>query len=186
LDVTTYRNGDPIPEVTGNTEWTGLTTGAWCNPGGSSNPNPLYGKLYNWYAVNDPRGLAPEGYHIPTQSEWLDLINCAGGASIAGGELKMTGNTGDWAPPNSGATNSTNFSGLPAGVRASTNGSFGGTYTQAGFWASNEQSSLNAISNFLTYSSTNVSSVNSPKSRGLSVRLIQDPTTTPTPTPTIT
>jgi uncharacterized protein (TIGR02145 family) len=174
LNVTTYRNGDPIPEVTGNTEWSGLTTGAWCYFNHDSNNGPILGKLYNWYAVNDPRGLAPEGYHIPTQSEWLNLINCAGGLSTAGGELKQTGTT-YWNSPNVGATNSTNFSVLGAGFRSSTTGSFGGLLNSSSFWTSNEQDSLNALSYVLSDNSTSVSLSVSLKGRGFSVRLIQDP-----------
>lgn len=174
LNVTTYRNGDPIPEVTGNTEWSGLTTGAWCYFSNNSSNGPILGKLYNWYAVNDPRGLAPEGYHIPTQSEWLNLINCSGGLSTAGGELKQTGTT-YWDSPNVGATNSTNFSVLGAGFRSSTTGSFGGLLNSASFWTSNEQDTLNANAYGLVANSSSVSSLITLKSRGLSVRLIQDP-----------
>ena len=130
--------------------------------------------MYNWYAVNDPRGLAPEGYHIPTQSEWLNLINCAGGLSTAGGELKQTGTT-YWNSPNVGATNSTNFSALGSGFRSSTTGSFGGGLISSVFWTSNEQDSLNALSYVLSDNSTSVSLSVSLKGRGFSVRLIQDP-----------
>ncbi len=67
LDVTTYRNGDTIPKVTDDAEWAALTTGAYCYyDNDSATYAATYGKLYNWYAVNDSRGLAPEGWHIPT------------------------------------------------------------------------------------------------------------------------
>jgi uncharacterized protein (TIGR02145 family) len=145
----------------------------------------LYGKLYNWYAVNDPRGLAPEGYHIPTQSEWLTLINCAGGLSIAGSELKQTGTT-YWNPPNSDATNSTNFTALGAGARGTTTGNPLGLKVLGSFWTSDEQDSLNAISYSVNYLDPIVALSNTSKKRGLSVRLIQDPTPTPTPTETPT
>lgn len=69
LDVTRYRNGDLIPEVKNPEEWINLTTGAWCYYNNDPKNGAVYGKLYNWYAVNDPRGLAPEGYHIPTLNE---------------------------------------------------------------------------------------------------------------------
>jgi uncharacterized protein (TIGR02145 family) len=174
LDVTTYRNGDPIPEVTGNTEWTGLTTGAWCYYANNSGNGVIYGKLYNWYAVNDPRGLAPVGYHIPTQSEWLNLINCAGGLTVAGGELKQTGYI-VWNPPNSGATNSTNFSALGAGTRSSSTGNPLGLRTLSSFWSSGEQNSLNAISYTVNFNDATVSLSNTLKTRGFSVRLIQGP-----------
>jgi len=82
LDVSTYRNGDPIPEVQDKTAWANLTTGAWCFG--------EYGKLYNWYAVNDPRGLAPNGYHIPTDAEWTILTDYLGGEKIACKKMKST------------------------------------------------------------------------------------------------
>ena len=114
LDVTTYRNGDPIPQITDSAEWVNATTGGWCyyqnNPGNDS----VYGKLYNWYAVNDPRGLAPQGWHLPTNDEWLKLVNFLGGRLVSGGKMKATTL---WNTPNRGATNSSNFGGLPGGGR---------------------------------------------------------------------
>lgn len=76
LDVTTFRNGDIIPEAKTNEEW--KKSGdeqkpAWCYYNNDPANGEKYGKLYNWYAVNDPRGLAPEGWHIPTDAEWTTL-----------------------------------------------------------------------------------------------------------------
>ena len=119
LDVSTYRNGDPIPQVTDPAEWASLTTGAWCYYLNDPTNGPIYGKLYNWYAVNDPRGLAPTGWHIPTNDEWLTLVDCLGGEDIAGGKLKETGTT-HWLEPNIGATNETGFTALPANLRQPT------------------------------------------------------------------
>jgi len=81
LDVTTYRNGDVIPEVKDANAWANLTTGAWCYYENESDNGTSYGKLYNWYAVNDPRGLAPTGYHIPGGGEWTILTTYLGGSS---------------------------------------------------------------------------------------------------------
>lgn len=75
LDVSRYRNGDLIPEVKDDKEWENLTTGAWCYYNNDPKTGAIYGKLYNWYAVNDSRGLAPEGYHIPSDSEWTIAIH---------------------------------------------------------------------------------------------------------------
>lgn len=116
LDVTTYRNGDPIPEVTDLSVWGGLTTGAWCYYRNDSVNGPIYGKLYNWYAVNDSRGLAPTGYHIPTNDEWTTLTQYLGGLDAAGGKIKEEG-TSHWVTPNTGADNSSGFVGLPGGLR---------------------------------------------------------------------
>ncbi len=85
LDVDRYRNGDPIPHVTDPLVWKTLTTGAYCYyDNDSATYAAVYGKLYNWYAVNDPRGLAPEGWHVPTDFEWTTLADCLGGTSVAG------------------------------------------------------------------------------------------------------
>src|SRR5262245_47721661 len=120
LSVTKYRNGDPIPQVKKNAKWATLTTGAWCWLNNDS-ANSIYGRLYNWYAVNDPRGLAPAGWHIPSDSEWTTLQTFLGGDSVAGGKMKSTGTikagTGLWRFPNTGATNSSGFTALPGGWR---------------------------------------------------------------------
>lgn len=110
LNVSKYRNGDPIPQVAPD-QLEGLTTGAWCYYENSTAYGTTYGKLYNWYAVKDPRGLAPQGFHIPTKSEWTFLTNFLGGNGVAGGKMKsITG----WNSPNE-ATNSSGFTGLPGG-----------------------------------------------------------------------
>jgi uncharacterized protein (TIGR02145 family) len=132
LDVDHYRNGEPIPEVQDVTAWSHLTTGAWCFYNNDPANGEIYGKLYNAYAVNDPRGLAPEGYHIPSDAEWKELEMCLGMSKTEadevswrgtdeGGKLKETG-ISHWLAPNTGATNSCGFSGLPGGCR--NNGAF--------------------------------------------------------------
>ncbi|MDB5279681.1 MAG: hypothetical protein JWR61_4636 [Ferruginibacter sp.] len=114
LNVTTYRNGDIIPEVENPAAWDTLTTGAWCYYQGSSFNGAIYGKLYNWYAVHDPRGLAPAGWHIASDAEWNNLTNNLGGESVAGNKIRETG-TSHWESPNAGATNETHFTALPGG-----------------------------------------------------------------------
>ncbi len=117
LDVDTYRNGDPIPQVTDQTQWKNLTTGAWCYFYNDPANGVVFGKLYNWYAVNDPRGLAPTGWHIPSDGEWTTLTNCLGGESVAGDKLRATIL---WLPNLAGqytATNSSGFTALPGAGR---------------------------------------------------------------------
>lgn len=116
LDVTTYRNGDPIPQITDPTAWTNATSGAWCYYDNLAANGTTYGKIYNWYAVNDPRGLAPEGWHIPTFTEAQTLIDCLGGSTAAGGKLKDIGTT-HWTSPNTGASNTSGFRALGGGYR---------------------------------------------------------------------
>ena len=129
LDIVNYRNGDPIPQVTDPAIWAGLTTGAWCYYNNDVSNNGTYGKLYNWYAVTDPRGLAPEGWHVPSDAEWTVLENCLGGTSIAGGKLKEVGNS-HWQGTNV-ASNSSGFTGLPGGWREN-NGSSTVTFNSIG------------------------------------------------------
>ena len=116
LNVSKYRNGDDIPQVQDNAEWSKLTTGAWCCYENKEENGTTYGKLYNWYAVTDPRGLAPEGYHIPSDEEWGTLVANLGGDYGAGGKMKEKGTT-HWNSPNEKATNQSGFTALPGGIR---------------------------------------------------------------------
>ena len=120
LDVTTFRNGDPILEIKKDEEWESAGQKgipAWCYYDNDSTNGPKYGKLYNWHAVNDPRGLAPDGWHIPMVKDWRILNNFLG-ENI--GE-KLT-NKKEWTISNTYqhnclGTNSVGFSALPAGNR---------------------------------------------------------------------
>ncbi len=143
LDVSTYRNGDAIPQVTDSAQWANLTTGAWCYYNNDPANGAIYGKLYNYYAVVDPRGLAPAGWHIPSHSEWKKLVKCVDPTSDttiigiisnnAGGPLKEVG-TSNWKTPNTGATNTSNFSALGGGRRHSTPSVDFGYKTYQGNW----------------------------------------------------
>lgn len=173
LNVTTYRNGDPIPEEQNQAAWDALTTGAWCSYNNNPANDAIYGKLYNWYAVNDARGLAPVGYHIPDTVEWTTLIDCLGFDAIAGGKMREAGSA-HWTSPNSGATNSSGFTALGAGIRNTTVG-FTNLNDLTLFWASNEQDSLTGIGQLLpSPGSFIVSNAGIPKEVGGSVRVIQD------------
>jgi uncharacterized protein (TIGR02145 family) len=173
LDVSRYRNGDPIPQVQDSVQWSNLTTGAWCYYANNTANGPIYGKLYNWYAVNDPRGLAPEGWHVPTLAEWTILADCLGGANIAGGKMKSTG-TQYWQSPNTGATNESSFSGLPGGWRDEEDGEFAHLGEAGLFWSS----TLNfddAWFSELDYNRVTLDLGDYlPMSLGLSVRCIKD------------
>lgn len=128
LAVTHYRNGDPVTNVLATTG----DEGGWINYNNDPATGEVYGKLYNSQAVLDPRGLAPEGWHVATRQEWLDLVNFLGGFDVAGGKLKEMG-TSHWDAPNSGATDDYGFSALPGGY-ASGASYYLGRY--AGFWSS--------------------------------------------------
>jgi uncharacterized protein (TIGR02145 family) len=174
LDVAKYKNGDPIPQVTDGTEWANLTTGAWCYYDNDQANGEIYGKLYNWYAATDPRGLAPSGFHIPTYSEWTTLSDYLGGN---GGTLKETGTT-HWLTPNNGATNSSGFTALPGGAIQNGDGfpaEFNNIYLVGNFLSSTEASSEDYIGTQLLYFNTNITlPINFRKTWGSSVRCIKD------------
>lgn len=187
---TTFRNGDPIPQITDQEEWNTATGPGWCYYDNNSANGTIYGKLYNRYAVADARGLAPEGYHVPSLAEWQDLIICLGGSDagggiwpVAGAKMKTTGtiqdNDGLWNSPNV-ATNESGFSVVPAGCRA---GGFINLHSRGSFWVYDSDTCIN-FNNGASYvyiggDSTTV---------GYSVRLKagNSPTPTATPTPTTT
>ena len=172
LDVLTYRNGDIIPQVTDPTAWAALTTGAWCYYNNDVANGAIYGKLYNWYAVNDPRGLAPTGWHVPTDDEWTTLSTTLGGDAVAGGKMKVAGTT-RWTTPNTGATNESGFAGLPGGFRNS-NGSFSNVGGAGYWWSSTEFNTTFAWLRGLYYNDGSIDRFNYNKKGGFSVRCLRD------------
>ncbi len=173
LEVAFYRNGDSIPQVTDPTAWAALTTGAWCYYNNDPIQGSKYGKLYNWYAVNDPRGLAPQGWHIPSEAEWLTLETALGGINTgAGGKMKEAG-TLNWAAPNTGANNSSGWVGLPGGER-DPNGSFSFFEITGRWWSSTELSSTNARGRNLDYLFSDITRSSVNKRMGRSVRCLRD------------
>jgi len=107
LKVTKYKNGDAIQNVTNNSTWSSLTTGAYGDYDNTPSNSTTYGRLYNWYVVNDSRGVCPTGWHVPTDLEWNTLTTYLGGESVAGGKMKST--TG-WYN-NGNGTNTSGFTG---------------------------------------------------------------------------
>jgi len=144
LRVTHYRNGDLIPFVSDNQDWVALSSGALCYLENDSTSNAkTFGGLYNWYAVNDPRIISPEGWHIPSDDEVTILLNNLGGSELAGGAMKMTG-TEYWADPNVGATNSSLFNAMPVGSRNFSSGNYEDFRTRSYSWTSTEEDADNA------------------------------------------
>ena len=136
LRVSHYNNGDAIEttspasqDLTGQSD----TKFQWSYNGNTTNLS-TYGLLYSWNAITDSRGIAPEGWHVPTESEWNELITFLGGENVAGGKLKATGNA-YWISPNNGATNEVNFSAMPNGNR-NVNGEFFDQQYHATWWTS--------------------------------------------------
>jgi len=170
LDVTKYRNGDPIPYVSNSNLWNGLRTGAWCWYLNDSANYSSYGRLYNWYAVNDPRGIAPVGWHVPTDAEWTELTNYLGGDLIAGTAMKSTIG---WFWGGNGV-NSSGFNALP-GSYATADGMFPITPAQTGnWWSATPKDTYDAYGRGMIYSDNSVSRAAHSKSKGFSVRVIKD------------
>lgn len=170
LNVSRYRNDDPIPQVQDPSAWAALTTGAWCYYENNTVNGTTYGKLYNWYAVNDPRGLAPTGYHVPSDGEWTTLTTFLGGESVAGGKMKATTL---WNSPNTGATNSSGFTGLPGGIR----NRFGSIFDigfNGNWWSSSEGGAAFAWARRLVYNYSIAYRLTGYKENGFSVRCLRD------------
>lgn len=181
LRTTTYRNGNKIVlianDAAGNSAWRTANYGAYAvyDTIGTGYPFDLekFGYLYNWYAVNDGRGLCPTGWHEPTDSEWTTLTDFLGDLPIAGGPMKKAGTT-HWRSPNTGATNESGFTGLPGGNRSVDIGSSFVIGIFGYWWSSTESSSNKAWYRFLNYSIDDVSRNDFAKGLGFSVRCIRD------------
>jgi len=173
LKTTKYRNGDNIPNVTGNTAWGNLTTGAysWYNNDASAY-KITYGGLYNWYAANDTRNLAPSGWHVPTDEEWTVLTTHLGGAATSGGKVKETGYA-HWKNPNSRATNETGFTALPGGYRF-LDGTFDENGTWSVWWCSTSSSTGRAPTRAVFYNYIDIGRDISDKKDGFALRCIKD------------
>lgn len=171
LNVDKFRNGDPIPEAKTNEDWEQAGKSkqpAWCYYDNDTVNGEKYGKLYNWYAVNDSRGLAPNGWHIPSDDEWAKLIDYLGGKDVAG--LKMK-NTSGWVKEGDG-TNESGFSCLPGGFRF-VDGYFDYIEHNGCWWSSTQKDNEGAWTRHLVYSN-NIMTKNFFDKSGLSVRCLRD------------
>ena len=135
LKTTTYNNGTAIPRVKSYAAWAELSTPAYCWYSNDSTNKEVYGALYNWYAVNTKK-ICPEGWHVPSDKEWAELRTYLGDKGDAGNALKESG-TSHWKSPNSDASNTSGFSGLPGGNR-DYKGPFNLLRTDAYWWSSTE------------------------------------------------
>jgi uncharacterized protein (TIGR02145 family) len=135
LKTATYNDGTSIPNVTDGNSWANLTSDAYAWYDNDVANKDLYGALYNWYAV-DKKKLCPAGWVTPTQDAWGALADSIGGTLVAGGKMKEPG-TDHWQTPNTGATNESGFTALPAGERDLT-GAFVEQGQIAFWWCSDE------------------------------------------------
>lgn len=170
LITSMYSDGTPIPNVTDNESWYLLTTGAFCDYNNTPTISTIYGKLYNYYAVIDPRNLCPKGWHIPSYAEWDTLETYLGGPSEAGGKLKSLTL---WDSPNYGATNETGFSALPGGTRIDISVNLG---AWSFWWSSSQNEWIDYSANIkaIEFLSSYLYSDYRLKSTGISVRCIKD------------
>jgi uncharacterized protein (TIGR02145 family) len=175
MKVTHYNNGDTIPNVIDDIEWINLTTGAYCDYKNTESNSSIYGKLYNWYTMEDSLNICPSGWHVPTEAEWTTLSNFLGGDGVAGGKLKETGTT-HWNSPNTGATNETGFTALPGGCRVYT-AHFDSTFfvlnRNAYFWSLTD-SGYQAKVRYLMNDRSSFFRDEKDKGWGFSVRCIKD------------
>jgi len=172
LNVDKFQNGDPIPHVESAEAWKQAGKNkqpAYCYYDNDPSNGEKYGKLYNWYAVNDPRGLAPAGWHIPSDEEWTTLTDYLGGEDVAGTKMKSTSG---WDHGGNG-TNESDFSGLPGGNRIS-GGKFTGIGNDGDCWSSTEAHANIAWGRFLDRSYNSIERLGNYKGGGLSVRCVKN------------
>jgi uncharacterized protein (TIGR02145 family) len=171
LKVSKYRNGNSIPTGLTDAAWASTISGAYAIYNNDPANNTTYGKLYNWYAVADPRGLCPAGWHVPSEADWTTIENYLGGPSVAGGAMKAVSSL--WTSPNIGATNSSGFTAFPGAYRG-IGGAFQFIGLEGAWWSSTENSST-----FAWYCSLYGAGANSyrgytGKKNGFSVRCLRD------------
>jgi uncharacterized protein (TIGR02145 family) len=182
LKTTRYRNGVAIAGDLRWGDWANTTSGAYAIYCNIKANDAILGKLYNWYAVADNRGLCPSGWHVPSQAEFNTLTTFLGGNLVAGGKMKSIG-TDYWNDPNTGATNSSGFTALPGGYHTNF-GAFKVAKNIGCFWSTTDYFNVNAFSLYLLSNSGNSGGeINWDKHYGLSVRCLRDAQANP---PTIT
>jgi uncharacterized protein (TIGR02145 family) len=175
LKVTHYKNGAAIDKVKGSASWEECAEnerGAYCDYRNNSANSVIYGRLYNFFAVNDPRGLCPEGWHVASDEEWLIMTAFVGGDSIAGGILKETG-LAHWTSPNTDAVNSVGFTALPGGFRW-----FSGYFEEIRlggvWWTSSCENDVDAYTRYIDYQASDCMKDLNNKRHGASVRCVKD------------
>lgn len=181
LATSQYRDGSNIPNLSTNATWVATTNGAYCTYANLASNNDLYGKLYNWFAVNDSRGVCPVGWHVPSDCDWMFLENSiglpvasqtltGGRGTTQGGKLKSTAL---WLAPNTSAVDEFNFSALPGGYR-NQSGSFRVVTTGAYFWTSSAASISTAHFRSLLNTSGSIFRSSAENVMGMSIRCVKD------------
>lgn len=176
LKTTHFSDGSPIPLVENYDEWTDLTLPAYSWYNNDTVNAADFGILYNWYVVETDK-LCPEGWHVPSDEEWIALEATLGGAEIAGGAMKEEGTT-FWKTPNTEASNESGFAARPGGYR-SYNGTFNLMRTSGYWWTTSQKSwygsSPRVLHRYLRYDDRALSRHIAEKSNGFSVRCVKNP-----------
>ena len=173
LKATHYRNGDPITHTKDKWQLKNQSTdGQYWNYSNNDSLGKIFGRLYNYYAVVDPRFIAPLGWHVASDSDWATLASYLGADSIVGGKLKEAG-TAHWFSPNTGATNSSGFTALPGGAWNPLTGVFGFIGQAGSFWTSTATGTYYAMGRSLWYNNGAIYRGESNKVMGWTVRCIK-------------
>lgn len=172
LDVSVFQNGDSLLHALTDAQWDSAThrgEPAWCYYNYDTTNSRVFGRLYNWYAVTDARGLAPPGYHVPSDDEWEQLIRYLGGDEVAGDALK---NTTGWSNGGNGS-NSSGFFAMPGGSRR-----YDGNYNYFGsfgnWWTTTADDSTYAWARNMSSADDDVNHYSLNKTKGLSVRCLRN------------
>jgi len=176
LRSTTFSDGSPIKRVEAYDEWAELEIPAYSWYNNDSSHSGDFGALYNFHAVETGK-LCPEGWHVPTDEDWIALESGLGGAAVAGGSLKEEG-TGRWKTPNTLASNESKFTALPGGYR-SYNGTFNLMRIDGFWWTSSEKnwygSKNTVVYRNLKYDGPDLFREVAVKSNGFSIRCLKNP-----------
>ena len=187
LKVTHFNNGDEIPTGYSASEWATIWDDAYAIYDDDPSNVEIYGNLYNYYAVDDSRGICPENYHIPADDEWYVLLEYLGGSPsgsgenwlIAGGKMKDVGiiedGDGLWHTPNEGATNESGFVSIPGGFRHFNGDNFVEKGLYSMYWSATEEYYANAVFMwYLRYDSSSLYRGMFGWQAGLSVRCLKN------------
>ena len=181
LRATHYRDGSPLLHVSNDLGWGGQVSGAYGEYGGSTDGVEVYGRLYNWYAVDSSTGLAPEGWHVASDDDWKILEMYLGMTQadadldgfrgvVEGGKLKEAG-TAHWSSPNRGATDEFGFTALPGGVIF---GSSSGMHVLASYWTSTSSGTGGGWTRFIVYEEATIDREILAVTGGCSIRCVKD------------